>query len=96
MIRCYHTCDVIIKFFFAKSFTFRKTTQTTFAIVKFLKLFYNLGAKRSEFLLNLSTKAIAEIEPSIFYAFRFNSMTIATRCGQVATALRKKLTHAQY
>ena len=37
MIRCYHTCDVIMKFFFAKSFTFRKTTQTTFAIVKFFK-----------------------------------------------------------
>ena len=37
IIRCYHTCDIIIKFFFAKSFTFLKTTQTTFAIVKFFK-----------------------------------------------------------
>ena len=42
IIRCYHTCDVIIKFFFAKSFTFRKTTQTTFAIVKFFKTNYKV------------------------------------------------------
>ena len=35
MIHCYHTCDLIIKFLFAKSFIFRKTTQTTFVIVKF-------------------------------------------------------------
>ena len=43
MIRYYHTYDVIIKFFFfAKSFTFCKTTQITTGIVKFFKTTYKI------------------------------------------------------
>ena len=48
IIRCYHICDVIIKLFFAKSFTFRKITQTTFAIVKFFKTIIKSKSKTIE------------------------------------------------
>ena len=89
MICCYHTYNIIIKFFFAKSFTLCKTTQTTAAIFKFFKTIISIKSRSKTvgISVNLRIKTIAEIEPSIFYEFCFNSITIATCCGQVATAL---------